>query len=236
MSKEGVHIVCILFLCLRPMTIHREGYLTLGITVVVLFFINLLSARLFPDHLGVAYGVLTVSLLVFLVILQFFRHPSVSVERNDKHVLAPADGKVVVIERTEESEFLKDDRIQVSIFMSPINVHVNRNPVEGVVRYMRYHPGKYLVAWHPKSSTENERTSIVVQNIHGSFMIRQIAGALARRICWYVSEGEKVRQGEEFGFIKFGSRVDVFLPLHAKVQVHMGQVTKAGRTVLATFD
>jgi phosphatidylserine decarboxylase len=218
------------------MTIHREGYLTIGVTVVVLFFVNLLSARLFPGNLPVAYGLLVFSILFFLLIVHFFRHPSVAVVENDKQVLAPADGKVVVVERTEESEFLKDDRIQISIFMSPVNVHVNRNPISGVVRYMRYHPGKYLVAWHPKSSTDNERTSIVVQNIHGSFMIRQIAGALARRICWYVAEGDQVKQGREFGFIKFGSRVDVFLPLHANIKVQMGQVTKAGQTVLATFD
>jgi phosphatidylserine decarboxylase len=149
-------------------------------------------------------------------------------------VLCPADGKVVVIEETEEPEFLKDKRIQVSVFMSPVNVHVNRNPISGVVKYFKYHPGKYLVAWHPKSSTENERTTVVTENKVGQqVLFRQIAGALARRIVWYVKEGDKVEQGEQFGFIKFGSRVDVFLPLGSKINVEIGEVVKGGTTILA---
>jgi phosphatidylserine decarboxylase len=152
-------------------------------------------------------------------------------------VLCPADGKVVVIEETEEPEFLKDRRIQISVFMSPVNVHVNRNPVAGVVKYFRYHPGKYLVAWHPKSSTENERTTVVIENSKGiPVLFRQIAGAMARRIVWYVKEGDKVEQGQQFGFIKFGSRVDVFLPLGTKINVGLGEVVKGGRTVLATLS
>jgi phosphatidylserine decarboxylase len=151
-----------------------------------------------------------------------------------RHVIAPADGKVVVIEETEETEYFNDRRRQVSIFMSPVNVHVNRNPVEGVVKYFKYHAGKYLVAWHPKSSTENERTTIVIQTPGKlEIMMRQIAGALAKRIVWYVKEGQPVAQGEEFGFIKFGSRVDVFLPLEAKVLVNIGDKTVGGVTVIA---
>lgn len=155
---------------------------------------------------------------------------------DDQKVICPADGKVVVIEETEESEYFKDKRLQVSIFMSPVNVHVNRNPVAGVVRYFKYHPGKYLVAWDPKSSTDNERTTVVVENKLGiPVLFRQIAGALARRIVWYVKEGDEVKQGDQFGFIKFGSRVDVFLPPGTEVNVSLGQVVKGGITVLATF-
>jgi phosphatidylserine decarboxylase len=149
-------------------------------------------------------------------------------------VLCPADGKVVVIEEATETEYLKDKRIQLSVFMSPVNVHINRNPIGGVVKYFKYNAGKYLVAWHPKSSTENERTTIVIENKAGvPILFRQIAGALARRIVWYVKEGDKVEQGQQFGFIKFGSRVDVFLPLGSTIKVELGQVVKGGRTVLA---
>jgi len=140
----------------------------------------------------------------------------------------------VVIEETTETEYLKDKRIQVSVFMSPVNVHINRNPISGVIKYFKYHPGKYLVAWHPKSSTENERTTVVTENSSGTqILFRQIAGALARRIVWYVKEGDKVQQGDQFGFIKFGSRVDVYLPLGTEVKVAIGDVVKGGRTVLA---
>lgn len=153
---------------------------------------------------------------------------------NENHILAPADGKVVVIEETVEEEYFKDKRKQVSIFMSPVNVHVNRNPASGVIKYFKYHAGKYLVAWHPKSSTSNERTTFVLELQNGiDILVRQIAGALARRIKWYIQEGDSVVQGEEFGFIKFGSRVDIFLPLDAVVSVNIGDKTKAGRTVIA---
>ena len=149
-------------------------------------------------------------------------------------VFAPADGKVVVIEEAVEGEYLKEKRMQVSIFMSPINVHVNRSPIQGTVDYFKYHPGKYLVAWHPKSSTENERTSMVLRDAKGNtMMIRQIAGALARRIKWYVDKGAELQQGEEFGFIKFGSRVDLYLPLDAEILCEIGQVTKGARTPIA---
>lgn len=178
--------------------------------------------------------VLLVSIVVYLLILQFFRNPAIPIPNNPDLVYAPADGKVVVIEQTQEDEFLKDSRIQVSIFMSPINVHVNRSPITGTVKFFQYHPGKYLVAWHPKSSTENERTSLVIEHPSGiQLMVRQIAGALARRIKWYVKEGDPLVQGYEFGFIKFGSRVDVFLPLDAEVLVTPNQTTRGGVTPIA---
>lgn len=148
--------------------------------------------------------------------------------------MAPADGKVVVIEEAFEDEYLKEKRKQISIFMSPVNVHVNRSPIRGVVEFFKYHPGKYLVAWHPKSSTENERTTMVLKLDDGmKILVRQIAGAVARRIKWYVKEGSQLDQGAEFGFIKFGSRVDVFVPLDAEILVSLDQVTKGGRTPLA---
>lgn len=216
------------------MTIHREGYATLGLTVAVLFTLNMASLYFFPQNAVVTWGVLAFSVVFFLIILQFFRSPSVRIEKNERHVLAPADGKVVVIEEVIEGEYLRRNCRQVSIFMSPINVHVNRNPISGVVEFFRYHPGAYLVAWHPKASTENERTTVVLRNQQGvQVLMRQIAGALARRICWYVNEGQQVEQGQEFGFIKFGSRVDLFLPLDAKITVEIGQVTSAGKTIIA---
>lgn len=191
----------------------------------------------FPSQPMVFNLTLAITIFLFLLVLQFFRNPKVITPISDLHVVAPADGKVVVIEETMETEYLKDRRIQVSIFMSPVNVHVNRMPVKGVVEFFKYHSGKYLVAWHPKSSVENERTTVVVKTGSGvQVLMRQIAGALARRIKWYVKEGQEFEQGEEFGFIKFGSRVDVFLPLTAKVKVNIGDKTKGGMTVLAQLD
>jgi phosphatidylserine decarboxylase len=166
--------------------------------------------------------------------LQFFRNPIFPLPNEEGIVFAPADGKVVVIEETFEGEYLKENRRQVSIFMSPINVHVNRSPIKGVVEFFQYHPGKYLVAWHPKSSTENERTTMVIKSANGTkLLVRQIAGALARRIKWYVKAGSELEQGAEFGFIKFGSRVDMFLPLDAEILVSLDQVTKGARTPIA---
>jgi phosphatidylserine decarboxylase len=151
-------------------------------------------------------------------------------------ILCPADGKVVVIEETEENEYFHDRRLQVSIFMSPINVHVNRNPISGIISYFKYHPGKFLVAWHPKSSTDNERTTVVVKNANGvEVLFRQIAGALARRIVWYVKENDNVTQGSEFGFIKFGSRVDLFLPLGTEINVNIGDKVVGGKTIIGKF-
>jgi len=203
------------------------GLVLLALNVLAYFF-------LFSDN-PIAIGLLgVVSLVLFGLIVQFFRVPNRLLTSHETQVIAPADGKVVVIEETTEGEYFKDRRRQVSIFMSPLNVHVNRNPVSGVVRYFKYFPGKYLVAWHPKSSTENERTTVVIQLANGvEVLLRQIAGAVARRIIWYVKEGQPVKQGEEFGFIKFGSRVDVFLPLDAEIKVKIGEVTRGGVTVIA---
>ncbi len=216
------------------MTIHKEGRTLLFILLLFLIALNLAMSYVNVVPQVIQQVTVIASFLIFVLILQFFRNPIFEIIKNDKQVLAPADGKVVVIEETEETEYLKERRKQISIFMSPVNVHVNRMPVEGSISYYKYHPGKYLVAWHPKSSTENERTTLVAKMKNGTeVLFRQIAGAVARRIKCYVSEGQTLQQGEEFGFIKFGSRVDVFLPLSAKIQVKVGQITKGGRTVLA---
>ena len=216
------------------MTIHKEGYTSIALCILFIFIINALVQFILPDVNWIHWVIYILSFILFLIILQFFRSPYILVERNEDQVICPADGKVVVVEETEETEYLKDRRIQISVFMSPINVHVNRNPISGIVKYFRYHPGKFLVAWHPKSSTENERTSIVIENSLGvSILFRQIAGALARRIVCYSKEGEQAIQGEQFGFIKFGSRVDIFLPIGTEVNVNLGQVVKGGITVLA---
>ncbi len=218
------------------MTIHREGRTLLFVLLVVLFALNWAASYFFPGSTTLQNIGIGASLVIYLIILQFFRIPLFEVQKNPKQVLAPADGKVVVIEETEETEYLKSRRKQISIFMSPINVHVNRMPVAGAISYFKYHPGKYLVAWHPKSSTENERTTVVAKMNNGKeILFRQIAGALARRIKWYIKEGQQLAQGDEFGFIKFGSRVDIFLPVDAKVLVAVGEVTKGGKTVIAEF-
>jgi phosphatidylserine decarboxylase len=216
------------------MTIHKEGYRLLLILLIILAGVNMGIYYYAPNNILFQYAFLTFSVLFYLLILQFFRNPRRTISLNDRHVIAPADGKVVVIEEVVETEYFNDTRRQISIFMSPVNVHINRNPVEGVVQYFKYHAGKYLVAWHPKSSTENERTTIVVKAKNEvEILMRQIAGALAKRIVWYIKEGQEVSQGEEFGFIKFGSRVDVFLPLDAKVLVNIGDKTVGGVTIIA---
>lgn len=216
------------------MTIHKEGYTSIALCILFIFLLNAAIQFYFPQAFVIKWIVYILSFALFAIILQFFRSPFLDITQNENAVLCPADGKVVVIEETTETEYLKDKRIQVSVFMSPVNVHVNRNPISGVVKYFKYHPGKYLVAWHPKSSTENERTTVVTETSAGvPILFRQIAGALARRIVWYVKEGDKVEQGEQFGFIKFGSRVDVFLPLGTEINVELGEVVKGGRTVLA---
>lgn len=221
------------------MTIHREGRgliaLTTALVVVLNVGISFTSSVFSPIvYSGLSTTVLILSIIVLLLVLQFFRIPNLDIIKNESQVLAPADGKVVVIEETEEAEYLKSRRKQISIFMSPINVHVNRMPVGGTISYARYHPGKYLVAWHPKSSTENERTSIAVKMSNGTeILFRQIAGALARRIKWYVKPGQSLQQGDEFGFIKFGSRVDIFLPPSARITVQVGDKTRGGKTVIA---
>ena len=217
------------------MTIHKEGYASLLITVLTLTVINLFSNYFISENYQfIKLIIFIISVLLFLIVLQFFRSPARKIIINEKCILAPADGKVVVIEETDETEVLKEKRIQVSIFMSPLNVHVNRYPVSGEVIYSKYHPGLFLVAWHPKSSTENERTTVVIQNgARVKILLRQIAGALARRIVCYPLEGWKVRQGDEMGFIKFGSRVDLFLPLNSTINVTLNQKVTGGETIIA---
>ncbi|WP_281613592.1 phosphatidylserine decarboxylase family protein [Flammeovirga sp. SubArs3] len=216
------------------MTIHKEGH---SLLISLLIILGVLNAPLYYyiPQFGIWHGIaLTVSIIFYLLILQFFRNPNRTIPQGENLVIAPADGKVVVIEETEENEYFKDKRIQISIFMSPLNVHLSRNPISGVLKYFKYHPGKFLVAWHPKSSTDNERTTLVTENSNGvQVLFRQIAGALARRIRWYVDEGDQVNQGEEFGFIKFGSRIDVFLPLDSKINVTLEQKTRGGETIIA---
>lgn len=218
------------------MTIHKEGYTSIALTTVFIFALNAFVDYKYHDVTALRWFIYIFSAALFIIILQFFRNPSRVFTKGDNLVICPADGKVVVIEETQEGEYFKDKRLQVSIFMSPINVHINRNPISGVVQFFKYHPGKYLAAWNPKSSTENERTTTVVTHKNGTpILFRQIAGALARRIVWYIKTGDEVKQNEQFGFIKFGSRVDVFLPIGTKVNVSLNQVVKGGVTTLATL-
>lgn len=217
------------------MKFHKEGYTSLALVILFIFVINAI-ADYFDASQYVKWFLYILSAFLFLTIVQFFRSPRKLITLDDNVILCPADGKVVVIEETDENEYFKNKRLQVSIFMSPTNVHVNRNPMSGVVSYFKYHPGKFLVAWHPKSSTDNERTTVVVKNANGvEVLFRQIAGALARRIVWYIKEGDTVQQGEEFGFIKFGSRVDLFLPVGTTVDVNIGDKVVGGKTVIARF-
>jgi phosphatidylserine decarboxylase len=219
------------------MTIHKEGYRSLLYVLIFLAILNILISYTLPQSFILQKVILSISILIFIIVLQFFRSPSRTIEINENQIIAPADGKVVVIEEVVETEYFHEKRMQISIFMSPFNVHNNRNPVSGTVTFFKYHPGKFLVAWHPKSSTENERTTIVVQTKNNQqILMRQIAGALARRIVWYLGEKTNLTQGEEFGFIKFGSRVDVFIPLDAKVLVALNQTTVGGKTVIAEFN
>jgi len=216
------------------MTIHKEGYPTIGLALIFSAILIGIAWYFFPQSDVAKCTAYTISLFVMVIVLQFFRNPSRNWTKNENALICPADGKVVVIEETLETEFFQDKRIQVSIFMSPINVHINRYPLSGIVKYAKYHPGKYLVAWHPKSSTENERTTVVVENKNGKqILFRQIAGALARRIVMYCKEGDVAEQTHEFGFIKFGSRVDIFLPIGTKINVQLNEAVKGGITVLA---
>lgn len=215
------------------MGIHKEGYRIIFIAFIVLGVLSPLSG-LIGMPLWLHYVIWAILALLFFWIIRFFRSPRRMLTPDDNLIMCPADGKVVAIEEVEEPEFFKDKRMQVSVFMSPNNVHVNWSPASGVIRYVKYHPGKYLVAWHPKSSTENERTSVVVENDHGiQILIRQIAGAMARRIVCYAREGSTIRQGDEIGFIKFGSRVDLFLPVDANVRVKIGDLVKGKQTAIA---
>ncbi|MEY3240521.1 MAG: hypothetical protein RIR11_1959 [Bacteroidota bacterium] len=214
--------------------LHKEGTTLIWGVAAILVGLTVLVLKFVP---GIIWFWAVLAIGFFALIVQFFRNPVRTVEVKDNQIVyAPADGRVCVIEETEESEYFKGKRLQVSIFMSPLNVHVNRNPVSGIVQYFKYHPGKYLVAWHPKSSTENERTTVVYSTGKTEILMRQIAGALAKRIKWYIKEGDKVEQGVDMGFIKFGSRVDLYLPLGTKVEVVMDQQVKGNKTVIARLD
>lgn len=214
--------------------IHKEGQTLLALIGLALLVVNgalwIMAPLLF-------WPVMVLSVIFYILVLQFFRNPTRRIPLRDNEVVyAPADGRVCAIEEVFEPEFFQEKRLQVSIFMSPLNVHVNRNPVSGAVSYFRYHPGKYLVAWHPKSSTENERTTTVYDTGSAQVLMRQIAGALAKRIRWYIKEGDRVEQGADMGFIKFGSRVDLFLPLNAKIEVTLNQQVKGNLTVVARLN
>lgn len=215
---------------------HKEGHRIILITAVLLIAVNIIS-YLSINTYWIKFAILVISILIFLLIIQFFRNPRRTTQHNDSHVVAPVDGKVVVIEEVFEKEYFNEKRLQVSIFMSPINVHVTRHPIGGIVRYSKYHPGKFLVAWHPKSSEENERTTVVVENpVAGKVLYRQIAGALAKRIVNYAEEGQEVAQGGDSGFIKFGSRVDVLLPLGTKLNVKLQDKVKGGMSIIANIE
>ena len=218
------------------MTIHKEGYPTLALSAIILGVINLLSFYLLSfDYPVITAIIFIITLGLFIFLISFFRVPKRVHTVNENAIVAPADGKVVVIEEVQADEYFTDRRIQVSIFMSPLNVHVNRNPISGEVVYNQYHKGKYLVAWHPKSSTENERHSVVYRKDGKEILVKQIAGALAKRIVNYLQAGQKVKQAEEMGFIKFGSRVDLLLPLDAKINVKIGDKPQGGVTVIAEW-
>ena len=216
------------------MSIHKEGYKILGFGFVALLILNLIINILWRDIEILKWGLLILSFMLYVFLLFFFRWPERILEPAHGLVYAPADGKVVVIEETEEREYFKDTRLQVSIFMSPFNVHSNRYPVSGKVKYVRYHRGSNMVAWHPKSSELNERSSIVIETVEGTeILIRQIAGAIARRIVTYAREDQDVQQGDELGFIKFGSRVDIFLPVGTEIEIPILQQVRANKDIIA---
>ena len=213
---------------------HKEGFF-----IIIISFILTVAIFVFSEYLIVYTSLKNIlqffSIFLLITVLQFFRNPKRKVNSNDKKILSPVDGKVVVIESVYEKEYFKDNRRQISIFMSPINVHVTRYPASGRITYSKYHPGKYLVAWHPKSSEENERTTIVIDTPeYGEILYRQVAGAMARRIVNYANKGDKVIQGADAGFIKFGSRVDVFLPLDIPIKINLNEITKGAQTIIAS--
>ena len=219
------------------MNIHKEGYKTIALCALIFGAINIIFFYFFSASMPmVSWIVFGATLIVLLFIISFFRSPKRNFTVAHHQVICPADGKVVVIEETIDPEYFKDKRLQVSIFMSPANVHINRIPMSGKVEYSQYHKGKYLVAWSPKSSTENERHSVVIKSDSAEILVKQIAGALAKRIVNYLAVGQRVLQGSEMGFIKFGSRVDVLLPVGTELNVKLNQVVKGGITVLATID
>jgi phosphatidylserine decarboxylase len=213
--------------------IHKEGYPTLIISFIVLSLLTLGLGKLAPSLFNITA---VIALCIFLFLISFFRNPVRIIPQEDENVIyAPADGKVVVIEKTNESQYLNAEALQISIFMSPLNVHVNRHPINGEVEHSEHHDGKFLPAWDPKSAIENERTTIAYNTKHGKIVMRQVAGALARRIVNYAKKGDKAKQGQEMGFIKFGSRVDLYLPIDAQINVTMGEVVSGNKTIIARF-
>jgi len=221
------------------MKIHREGYLIIAIAFIILAVLEVGNYLLF-ELIGWKWLLILIWLIgltLFTLIVQFFRIPKRSFTADENDIICPADGKVVVIEEVEETEYFKDKRIQVSIFMSPLNVHANYNPIAGIIKYVKYHKGLFLVAWHPKSSTDNERSTVVTQHKSGKeVLFRQVAGAVARRICYYIQENQDVQAGEEYGFIKFGSRIDLFLPLDSTINVKIGDVVKGKVTKIGKLN
>ncbi|MBW7867699.1 MAG: phosphatidylserine decarboxylase family protein [Brumimicrobium sp.] len=218
------------------MKIHREGYLIILLALVILGGIQLMNQLFLSEYLWIYIPLLLGVIVMLYLVIQFFRVPIIQFQGKENEIISPVDGKVVVIEEVQETEYFNDKRIQVSIFMSPLNVHANFNPISGNVKYTKYHPGKFLVAWHPKSSTDNERSTFVVEHSNGKqILFRQIAGAVARRICYYIKENDSVKAGEEFGFIKFGSRIDLLLPLDTKINVKIGDVVKGRITKIGEF-
>jgi phosphatidylserine decarboxylase len=212
---------------------HKEGHYIITVSFIITAMINLLS-RSFIDNNTLIYSIGIVTITILVLILQFFRNPKRKAKIDDNIIISPVDGKVVAIEKVYEKEYFKDERIQISIFMSPLNVHVTRYASSGKIKFSKYHPGKYLVAWHPKSSEKNERTTVVIENnIFGEILYRQIAGAVARRIVNYAKVGDEVVQGTDAGFIKFGSRVDLFLPLDSKIKVELDQIVKGAEDIIA---
>lgn len=219
------------------MKFHKEGVPSLIITLIFIIVLNAVIYFFLADYLFITILGYALSAFLLIAILQFFRSPQRNFTIKNGEIISPADGKVVVIEEVEETEYFKDKRLQVSVFMSPVNVHLNRYPISGILKYYKYHPGLYLVAWHPKSSTENERTTIVVEDEKGrSILYRQIAGAMARRIVFFGKEGQAVKQTDECGFIKFGSRVDLLLPLDIKLDVQLNDIVKGGISTIAKFN
>ena len=221
------------------MKIHREGYLIIAIAFIILAVLEVGNYLLF-ELIGWKWLLILIWLIgltLFTLIVQFFRIPKRSFTADENDIICPADGKVVVIEEVEETEYFKDKRIQVSVFMSPLNVHANYNPIAGIIKYVKYHKGLFLVAWHPKSSTDNERSTVVTQHKSGKeVLFRQVAGAVARRICYYIRENQDVQAGDEYGFIKFGSRIDLFLPLDSTINVKIGDVVKGKVTKIGKLN
>jgi len=213
---------------------HKEGFFIITISFILTITVSVFSEYMITNPLLESF-IQFFSIFILIMILQFFRNPKRIISPDNNKILSPVDGKIVVIESVFEKEYFKDNRRQVSIFMSPLNIHVTRYPISGKVSYSKYHPGKYLVAWHPKSSEENERTTVVIKSTeYGEILYRQVAGALARRIVNYAKEGDEVNQGDDAGFIKFGSRVDLFLPLNLPINVVLNQVAKGAKTIISS--